>query len=199
MNICTPELFGWCDSTWKILDQSGILLGLILMFFSIFGLFLAIIAIFRRRRGVNRIYLWLRARMFPTPKAGEIDDDWGWDGIVFTVSRANLPKWVIDTHHPDLKGVALIATQQSRQEAEQIEQHAKTREIEHVFIEMIPDHLDINDVQNHTELAVRKLMDKGIANPAIDVTGGTVTMSLGSYKAAVATNTDTLYIASVVS
>lgn len=190
---CIPQTFGWCDSTWLLLDQLSILLGLIVLLLGFIGIPWAWV---RRRQIVRRLLLNAQGLTSRLPKATDLkDDEWHWDGLVFTVSRAELPKWVLDLRADKLRAVALLATEQSQAAAQAIREHAQAKGIVHVSIEILPYPLDINDIEKHTELALKRLAERGVTCPAVDVTGGLVTMSLGAFKAAADAGVDTLYIA----
>lgn len=86
------QLFGWSLELWTLLDQIGILVGLAT---PILTVLLAVVAWARR----DELRAWLRGNRFPG--VGRlIRSDARWAAVLFTVSRADLPDWVMKRTRP---------------------------------------------------------------------------------------------------
>jgi len=86
MEIISPNLFTFDESTWLWLDRYGIIVGDLLMTFT----FLATIYGFICR---NKLRNWFKRNQFPSI-GGQLEHS-HWQGIIFTVSRKEVPLWVI--------------------------------------------------------------------------------------------------------
>lgn len=177
------QLFGWAESTWLWLDQIGILGGDIMLVITVLG---GIWAIINR----NRIRAWLRRYRFPVAgdQAGSGET---WDALIFTVSRADLPQWVIEQKTPAAVGV--IASAQSQAEADQITRLAQKRGMT-IGAAVVSDPDDPAEARAAAKQLVRQLREQGHQRIAIDITGGKTPMSLGAFMAAQEEGCDTLYV-----
>ncbi|WP_024298103.1 hypothetical protein [Methylomicrobium lacus] len=178
----TANLFGWSDQAWQTLDQFGILFGDLMLLTSIGGL---VYGLYKR----NDIRQWLTRNRFPS--IGGRPELSRWQGLIFTVSRANVPAWVIGQVHPE--AVGLLLTYSSQGEGEQIKAQARQ-----IGINVISRHIDNPDdpaeVKQKTAEIVRAMQADGIDPIAVDVTGGKTPMSLGAFMAAEEASIDTLYV-----
>ena len=177
------QLFDWPESTWLILDQWGIIIGL---FVSVLTIVLAITAWFR----LDRIKSWFSRNSFPSI-GGEIGHK-QWDGIVFTVSNTETPKWVIDSCQP--KMIALLATKQSSINATEICEYAEAKGIEVLDTIILGDVDDIKESESEISHLISRLRSKSCQTIAIDLTGGKTTMSLGAFMAAEQSQVTSLYV-----
>ncbi|WP_374088510.1 hypothetical protein [Methylomicrobium lacus] len=178
----TQNLFGWSDQAWQTLDQFGILFGDLMLLISIGGL---VYGLYKR----NDIRQWLTRNRFPS--IGGRPELSRWQGLIFTVSRANVPAWVIDQIQPE--AVGLLLTDSSQGEGEQIK--AQARQIgAKVVIRHIDNPDDPAEVKQKTAEIVREMQESGISPIAVDVTGGKTPMSLGAFMAAEEASIDTLYV-----
>lgn len=183
----TGELFGWGEATWHLVDQIGILLG-VAMGASWFGTL--VLAIFKR----ETLRRWFTGNRFPNVGA-EVEHEQHWDAIAFTVSRKELPLWVIEMCRP--KRIGLVATGASQAAALEIANVAKQKGIElsgQVYLEN-PD--DPAEAMAQTRHVLERLREAGARRIAVDVTGGKTPMSLGAFMAAEELGVSSLYVSSV--
>lgn len=176
------NLFDWSDQTWLLLDQTGILAGDVLMLLSIAG---AVITYVER----NNIRRWLVRNRFP--KIGGKPEHRNWRNIVFTVSKADVPLWVIDQLQP--QAVGLLATVYSQDQCEAIERELQARNI-HVSSKMIVNPDDPGEVHHQARALIDQIRNLYPGETAVDVTGGKTTMSLGAFMAAEETGVDSIYV-----
>ncbi|HFQ91602.1 MAG TPA: hypothetical protein ENK29_01840, partial [Chromatiales bacterium] len=169
------QLFGLSAQTWLWLDQFGILFGNILILLT----FIGAAAAFLRRDSLRR---WLQAMRFR--RVGErISDVRGrWQGVIFTVSHEETPRWVIDMVEPD--AIALVATMQSMPAAESLLGHAREKGIRATGPLLLDEADDPGETRDQVKRAIRKMRREGIQHIAVDVTGGKTPMSLGAFMAA---------------
>jgi len=180
------QLFGWREETWLWLDQAGILGSDIMLTLTLLG---AVVAFIKR----DRIRSWLRRYRFPVD-GDEAASTERWDAIIFTVSKPDLPSWVIQQKSP--AAVGLVDTESSRPASEQIVAQISNRGVDVVGPKMVNDADDPAEVREATAWLIQKLRDKGQARIAVDVTGGKTPMSLGAFMAAQEQGCDTLYVSS---
>ncbi len=178
----TTNLFGWSDQTWQTFDQFGILVGDIMLIISVGGL---VYGFWKR----NDIRAWLTRNRFPS--IGGSPELTRWQGLIFTVSRANVPIWVIEQVRPETIG--LLITDSSRSEGDIIRTRAAQQGIR-VLIRHIDNPDDPAEVNQKTR-ELLKLMQESLIQPiAVDITGGKTPMSLGAFMAAEEASADTLYV-----
>ncbi len=177
------NLFHWQDSTWLLLDQWGILLGLILSLLNIAMLIFAIV----KRESLRR---WFMKNHFP--HVGGDDTDLDWQALLFTVSHIDVPKWMIDKIQPKL--VALVASQASYDNAKKIQQYAIQKGIEVLPIREVDDIDNPAETMDEVKLLLKRIKEKELKRCAVDITGGKVPMSMGAFMAAEEMQLDTLYV-----
>lgn len=170
------------ENTWQLLDRYGILLGDILMTLSIIGAGLGFI----KRHDLRR---WLTRNQFPS--VGGSPEHNRWQGMVFTVSRGNVPLWVIAQVRPS--AVGLLATEASRGESEAIRQTAAQQGIA-VFSQNLDNPDDPAECKRKTAQLIHDLRSLSLTDIAIDITGGKVPMSLGAFMAAEEHGCPSLYV-----
>jgi hypothetical protein len=180
------NLFGWSDALWTLIDQVGMLLGLGTGLLTLGGLALALIrpAILRR---------WFLRNRF-RHVGDDLAEGETWDGLVFTVSKPDLPILVLHRLRPAHLG--LIASAQSRPHAEAIQREAASLGIAaHGIVEVNnPD--DPAEARDQAKALLGRLRTAGAGRCAVDVTGGKTPMSLGAFMAAEKAGCSTLYLAS---
>ena len=151
-------------------------------------LFLAVFFAYLKRENIRR---WLTRNRFPKEVGHPLGNDIQFDALIFTISRTEVPFWVIEQLKP--RYIGLIATQQSREVAEEIKAFAKNRQTD-TLIETIQEPDDPAQsrfaLQNLLE-GLRKLNCQTIA---VELTGGKVTMSLGAFMAAEELGLHSLYV-----
>ncbi len=172
------------DELWTLLDRYGILLGDLLMTVSLLA---AVYGIIKR----NALRSWLGRNRFPS--IGGNPEHTHWQGIVFTVSRAEVPLWVIHQVQPDRIG--LLITQTSQEQSAIIRQAAEQQGIT-VYIEILNDPDDPAEANRKTKELLQTLRQNGISELAVDITGGKTPMSLGAFMAAEELGSDSIYVTS---
>ena len=178
------QLFGLSATTWQLLDQIGILWANLAMMATLIG---GPLAWLRR----DRIRRWLRRNRFP--EVGQaVAEGARWPAWVFTVSRAAVPRWLIEQQRP--RAVALVATDQSWQTALELAALTRAQGAEVLGPQRLDDPDDPADVRDEVARLIGKLRRQGHERIAVDVTGGKTTMSLGAFMAAEEAACDTLYV-----
>jgi len=181
----TSSLFGWEDATWLLIDQWGILLGLITAVVTLAGLSVAII----KRNDLRR---WLARNRFPDV-GGELQEDEWPDGIVFTVSKVETPRFVIGRCRPRM--VSLICTRESHAAANEVARAAEEAGITVRGIHEIDDPNRPEETRQVASAMLSTLRESGCRLPAVDLTGGKIPMSLGAFMAAEEHTAISLYVA----
>ncbi len=178
------QLFGWAESTWQCLDQIGILTGDIMMVLTLLG---GVIAWLRR----DSIRRWLSVNRFPV-SGKPIPEDEHWDALVFTISRQDVPNWVIQQRSP--QAIGLIATHASHNEAGAVAAQAALKGIQVSGPKLLDDPDDPAEAQEEVRRLIQRLRADGYQRIGIDITGGKTPMSLGAFMAAQEQGCDTLYV-----
>ena len=181
-----PEgnLFGWTDAAWRFLDQVGILAGDVLMAGSV----AAAVAGWLKRDEIRR---WFRRNAFPDVGGEVLPGEPGWDGIVFTVSHEDVPRWVIGQARP--RAVAFVCSGLSRKTASALAEYAEAMGIRAVLVRVVePD--DPAEARSAAAAGIEALGEIGCERVAVDVTGGKLPMSLGAFMAAEEQGADTIYV-----
>jgi hypothetical protein len=180
------NLFGWSDALWRLLDQIGILVGYATL---ILPMGAAILAFFKR----DNIRRWITRNRFPDLDPGDVEG-MTWDGIVFTISHEETPRWVMTQLKP--KYVAFVASRQSQTVAESLRDFARGLSI---TAELPVRTVDPN-APDQARKAIRALLsdmrELGLQKIAVDITGGKTPMSLGAFMAAEEAGAASLYVAS---
>lgn len=180
MSNSIEQLF--TEDTWLLLDHIGILLGNILMLGSIIG---GTIGIIKR----NDLRLWLSRNQFPSI-GGDLNHT-RWQGLVFTVSRDDVPQWVIQQVRP--RAIGLLTTTTSQDKGTQIQQTAEAQGII-VLKENLNNPDDPAECKRKTAQLIQDLHERQYATVAVDITGGKLPMSLGAFMAAEENGCATLYV-----
>ena len=114
-----------------------------------------------------------------------------YQGIVFTVSRANLPLWVIDHCQP--KVIGLLGSRVSAGHLEEISAHARKAGIE-VISRILENPDNVARSKKESEEMIQEMQEQGYGPIAFDLTGGKTPMSLGAFLAAEKEGLDSLYV-----
>lgn len=183
MEIRTPNIFTFNESTWLLWDHYGIIVGDIVMTLTI----LAAIYGFICR---NKLHNWFKRNRFPSI-GGQLEHS-HWQGIIFTVSRKEVPLWVIKQINP--MAIGLLSTESSRNEAQEIRVFAQQMGILIIEEEVINDPDDPAEVNRKAKKVIHELKDKGVDELAMDITGGKTPMSLGAFMAAEEMGVDSIYV-----
>ena len=178
----STNLFGWSDEVWQTFDQLGIIAGDAIMLITIV---VASYGFIKR----NDLRSWLTRNRFPSI-GGNLEHA-RWQGLVFTVSRAEVPFWVIEQVQPS--GIGLLVTEASRAEGEKIRQRAQQSGIS-VSMETLNDPDDPAEAKRKTQDLLHRLQDQGLNEIAVDITGGKTPMSLGAFMAAEESGSDSIYV-----
>ncbi|MGR9046362.1 MAG: hypothetical protein ACU83N_13800 [Gammaproteobacteria bacterium] len=174
------QLFGWSEQTWLLLDQFGILAGNVMLLIS---WFVFVVGWIKK----DSIRHWLTRNRFP--HIGGKPEGLTWQAVIFTVSRYELPCWVIEQLQPERIG--LLTTRHSEAVGQRIQAYAAGLGIA-VWQRMIENPDDPNEVYRHAWALFQLLGQEG--RTAVDITGGKVPMSLGAFMAAEEAGIDTLYV-----
>lgn len=119
----------------------------------------------------------------------------GWCiGLIFTISKAELPIIALQRLRPGHMG--LIASEQSRSQAEAIRREAGTMGIFCHGIVRVDNPDDPAETRECTRALLNRMWASGAARCAVDVTDGKTPMSLGAFMVAEETGVSTLYLAS---
>lgn len=178
------QLFGWAASTWLWLDQFGILAGDLMICLSLAGVVWA----WLRRDAIRR---WFVTNRFPVV-GEEAADEGRWDAILFTISRPEVPVWVLRQQRPG--AIALLATEESRPPALAVKEQAAELGIVVVGPEYIGDPDDPAESRERAARLIERLRALGHDRIAVDVTGGKTPMSLGAFMAAEEAGCVSLYV-----
>jgi CRISPR-associated protein (Cas_Cas02710) len=183
MEIISSNLFTFDESTWLWLDRYGIIVGDLLMTFT----FLATIYGFICR---NKLRNWFKRNQFPSI-GGQLEHS-HWQGIIFTVSRKEVPLWVIKQINP--RAIGLLSSESSRNAAQEIRVFAQQMGTLIIEEEVINDPDDPAEVNRKAKKIMHELKDKGLDEMAMDITGGKTPMSLGAFMAAEEMGVDSIYV-----
>lgn len=182
------QLFGWEPSTWAAWDQFGIFWGNVFTVITLIGLIWAGV----KHKAVARFFRGLlRNNRFPD--VGRRLDELAsrWDGLLFTVSNADVPLWVIDQVRP--RAVALLGTSESHEAMEIIAHYCKKHDIQ-VFHHVISDKDDPAESRHAAAGLLAQLGKQGLQRLATDITGGRTPMSVGAFMAAEEAGVASLFV-----
>lgn len=180
------NLFGWSEAVWHLIDQVGMLFGVAMGLTWFAGLLFA----WLRPDTLKR---WFSRNRFPNVGDGLAEDE-HWDGLIFTVSKAELPVLVLQRLKPG--HVGLIASEQSRVHAEAILREAEALGIRSHGLVRVDNPDDPAEARERTHALLNRLRAAGATHCAVDITGGKTPMSLGAFMAAEEAGVSTLYLAS---
>lgn len=168
----TENLFRWSNQTWLLIDQAGILLGLLTGVITLSAFLYGVLNYKKLRR-------WLTRNRFPTI-GGEITEQ-DWAGLVFTLSKPETPRWVVEQCQP--QRIGLVVSAQSYPVAKTLQADWEAQGIK-TYIQEIADADDPAATRTATARLLALLKQYSLAPLAVDVTGGKLTMSLGAFMAA---------------
>ncbi len=171
-------------SVWEIVDRISTLLGLAT---SVAAIVAGILAWVSR----DRLRAWLRGNRFPKV-GGLARDDAHWTALLFTVSRAEVPAFVIERARPTWVG--FVGTAFSAGAVRSLEATAQALGIRVAGTRQVADADDPEEARTAVHALLADLRRYGISNVAVDVTGGKVPMSLGAFMAAEEARVDSLYV-----
>lgn len=179
-------LFGWSAQTWLIVDHIGILGAAVTVLLSWIGVALA----WFKKDNIRR---WLTSNRFPTV-GGFPHDVNPWQALIFTVSREEVPKWVMKTIKPTMVG--LVASKESKNVSEILDQFAQELGVGTVETVVLDDPDDPAGARMRTRYLIEFMRAHGAGSIAVDVTGGKTPTSLGAFMAAEEAEVDTIYVTS---
>lgn len=139
----------------------------------------------------EQIRRWFTRNHFPKEVGHPLDDAIQWDALIFTVSKTEVPFWVIERLKP--KHVGLIASHESAAAAEQIKIFAQKNQAD-TLVKTIESPDDPEQSRAAARGLIADLRRQGCQAIAIDLTGGKVTMSLGVFIAAEESSLHSLYV-----
>lgn len=169
---------------WETIDRFATLLGIVT---GLASLAAAVWAWIER----NDLKRWFRRNSFGAVSQ-PLADSARFDALVLPVSRADVPRWLIDTVRP--ARVALLASVQSEPVAKEVAAHARKTGVEVIAFHVLPNADDAAAFRARAVECVRALRQADATRIAVDTTGGKVPMSLGLFMAAEETGATTLYV-----
>jgi len=172
------------SQAWEWINRGAAVAGIVTFIAWVAGLIVGIV-------NRDRIKRWLRTNRFPKV-GGAPEHERSWRGIVFTVSRTDVPAWVVERCLPDY--VAFVASRESKGAAEELMRHVERMGIKVLAPNVINDPDDPAEIRRATSYLLDELRaacDGGML--AVDITGGKVPMSIGAFMAAEEHKADTLY------
>jgi ribose 5-phosphate isomerase RpiB len=172
------------EQSWRYIGQVADSLGAIL---GILTIVLMVVGVWQRKQ-ISRYF----KRVSFSDVGEPIHDSQQFDAVVFTVSREELPKNVIDKTKP--KAISLIATAESKPVAEAIKKYAEERGIEVQEIFEIADKDNPAYSKSAVKRALKLFGNTQLKNIAVDVTGGTTPMSIGAFMAAQQFGATTIFV-----
>ena len=182
------------QETWDFFGHCADLTGSAIGTTTILGLPIAII-------GRERIFHWVRAKLrrnaFPAPGITAPDLAKRTKGLVFTVSRAEVPIWVIEQFKPGFVGL-VVTTESRKNAATEIQAHCEKASIK-IRISREVDKDNIEDTRGEVDQLIGWMISEHKLTPfeiATDVTGGSVPMSLGAFMAAEERQVASIYVTS---
>lgn len=181
-----PNLFVLSGYWWLIFDQWMTLIGAIM---AVIGLLTACWAFFHQ----DKLKMWFTKNQFPNTGEEAASED-RWDGLIFTVSNVDTPKWVIGSRKP--KVIGLLATEQSHQYAAEIKEYAEKMDIDVLDPVYLKQPDDVKESHFETGHLIQRMKKLNYNNIAIDITGGKKPMSLGAFMASEEEQLSTLYVSS---
>jgi len=138
----------------------------------------------------NKLHNWFKRNRFPSI-GGQLEHS-HWQGIIFTVSRKEVPLWVIKQINP--MAIGLLSSESSRNAAQEIRVFAQQMGTLIIEEEVINDPDDPAEVNRKAKKIMHELKDKGLDEMAMDITGGKTPMSLGAFMAAEEMGVDSIYV-----
>jgi hypothetical protein len=180
------NLFGWGEPVWHAIDQIGMLFGLAMGLTWFGGLLFAVLR-------PDTLKRWLFRNRFPNVGANLTEGE-RWEGVIFTVSKPELPIQVIRQLRPG--HIGLIVSEQSRGSANAILREAQALNIRSHGVLQVSDPDDPAETREMARALLHRLRGAGVEACAVDITGGKMPMSLGAFMAAEETGISTLYLAS---
>jgi hypothetical protein len=169
---------------WELIDRISTLLGLATSI-------VAIVAGTWAWVSRERLRAWLRGNRFPKV-GGVARDDAHWTALLFTVSRADVPAWVMERARPTWVG--FVGTAFSVEAVQSLVEQAQALGIRVVGTREVADADDPEAARTAVHALLAELKRNGVSNVAVDVTGGKVPMSLGAFMAAEEARVDSLYV-----
>lgn len=170
------------NDTWSYVGNLANVLGLFGFVISLF-----IMMPFKISRSIIK---FLKHRTFPATDdvPAELDN---YSALVFTVSRPDIPIWLIKAYKPS--AVGLIGSAMFSESIETIEAFASEQGIP-CFVRALENPDVVERAKRETAEVIKAIKAIGIEDIAVDVTGGKVPMSLGAFLAADEHCLDTLYV-----
>ena len=138
----------------------------------------------------NKLRNWFKRNQFPSI-GGQLEHS-HWQGIIFTVSRKEVPLWVIKQINP--MAIGLLSSESSRNAAQEIRVFAQQMGILIIEEEVINDPDDPAEVNRKAKKVIHELKVHGLDEMAMDITGGKTPMSLGAFMAAEEMGVDSIYV-----
>ena len=168
-------------SSWEIIGNLANILGLIGIAISVF--------IYQPLSLFKKIQNKIDKENFPTK--GTLIIEKSYDALIFTVSRSDIPNWMIANYKP--KAIGLVGSIELSKSVDTIKEEAEEQGIKvHRRILENPDR--VARVNEETVEIINTLQKDGLEKIAVDITGGKKPMSIGVFLAAEEHGLDSLYV-----
>jgi hypothetical protein len=116
-----------------------------------------------------------------------------YDALLFTVSKADIPIWMMKHYQP--KSIGLIGSDEVLESLNKIKEDAKKLEIKIYCRSLVAADVDVVARAKHETLEIiQALLKAGSYHLALDITGGKTPMSIGAFLAAEEEGIDSLYV-----
>ncbi len=127
------------------------------------------------------------------PNNGEHPPETSYDALLFTVSKADIPIWMMKHYQP--KSIGLIGSNEVLESINKIKEEAKKLEIEVYCRSLVDADVDVVARAKHETLEIiKELLQTGSYHLALDITGGKTPMSIGAFLAVEEEGIDSLYV-----
>ena len=125
------------------------------------------------------------------PAEGTLIIKKSYDALIFTVSRSDIPNWMIANYKP--KVIGLVGSTEYSKSVDAIKEEAEKQGIKvHRRILENPDR--VARVNEEAIEIINAIQQDGFEKIAVDITGGKTPMSIGVFLAAEEHGLDSLYV-----
>ena len=133
----------------------------------------------------------IESKNFPSSSANPPKTNY--DALLFTVSNADLPIWMMKKYQP--RSIGLIGSNEVSDSLKKIKEEAEKLEINVYCRSLVDTDVDVVTRAKHETLEIiQELLKAGSYHLALDITGGKTPMSIGAFLAAEEEGIDSLYV-----
>ena len=127
------------------------------------------------------------------PSSSDHPPKTSYDALLFTVSKADIPIWMMKHYQP--KSMGLIGSDEVLESINKIKEEAKKLGIKVYCRSLVATDVDVVVRAKHETLEIiKELLQTGSYHLALDITGGKTPMSIGAFLAAEQEGIDSLYV-----